>query len=498
MGTIGSKEDLGQIVVIYGNNTNDFTWREIELRSIYQTSGLIVDYHDKKYVITTRQRLISCKNIVMYHSYFCGKEEPVMRNDLQIIFQSIELNIIVLVTKNCDELDLTMGEIISGHFNPKNICPSYDITQDVFVVPTKKSIYHTIRMEMDLVSETINYHVHIYDVKFIKSMIYDKSYVPDTYMYKFGFKNSDNVDSAKPGSKTDHKLIGICGAIIFNKKHQLVGTITKCESKYLYVLPLKALMKIFNDFLEYLNKPSEYIGSLSVPFNYQINKSNCEIIQNILVCTNNGNKFLKKDDIIISIAGNPIEIMNENIMIYDNIYKNRIPLDMFVRLNFNKQTPINMVVKRKKKLLNMNIFGVCQNEIMTLTNVSHYHPINSIPYVNFNGIIIVQLTHELLDITMFNKKIILNSIISKYFDDGDDNYNILLIIDCLDDTIAKKYNFPQFENTDEKQIIICPFITMVNEKIISSLPEFENIIQTNVKIVLKVGPTHKDQRFIVF
>jgi hypothetical protein len=491
MGVFGSKEDLGQIVVIYGSNANDFDWRDIDSRSIYQTSGLIVESNGKKFVVTTRQKLISCKNIVMYHCYFCGIEEPIMRNDLQIIFHSIEFNIILLVTKNRDELDLTQSEIISGYFDPKNSCPSYDITKNIYIVPTVKSHYYTIRMEMNLESEIINYHVHIYDVKFSKSMTYNKSYVPDVYMYEFILKNSNS------------KLIGICGAIIYNKKHQLIGIITRCESKCFYVLPLRALIKIFNDFLEHINKPNQYNGLLSVPFNYQINNElNCEIAQNIIVCAKNGNKLLKKNDIIISVAGHQIEIINKCVIIYDNIYKDNIPLNMFICLNFNKQKPIDITIKRKGKILKLNIFAVSQNEFMPITNVSHYFPTNCIPHINFNGIIIVQLTHELLDITMFNKIILQNNVISKYFDDEEDNYKVLLIIDCLDDTIAKKYNLPQFQNIGEKQIIICPFIITINEKIISSLSEFANIIHTSSTktddpIVLKVGPSYENQQIII-
>ena len=487
MGALGSKEDLGQIVAIYGYNPNDFPWRSTDSRSVYQTSGLIIDCHDKKYVVTTRQRLISCKNIVMYHSYFRGIEEPVMRNDLQIIFQFIEFNIIILTTKDCDELDLAMSEIISGYYDPKIICPTHDIMKNHYTVPTKKSQYHTVRMDIDLNSETINYDVHIYDVKFIKSIIYDKSYVPDTYMYEFALKNIKNT-----------KLFGICGAIIFNKKFQLVGIISQSEGKSIYVLPANTLTRIITDFTKYSNSPDLYNGPALLPFSYDINNDSCCIItENANVHTEQNNKLLKKNDIVISVAGYAVQLQNEKVMIYDNNFKDNIPLDMHISLNFDANMPFNLVIKRKGKTISMDIFPIHQNKSLALTNMPYFCPLDIIPYVNINGVIIVQLTHELLDVTYFNKKILQNIVIDDYFENKSNNINVPIIIDCLDDTLAKKYELPQFINSGKKKHQ-CPFVTMANGMIVSSLQELENIIQLQpVSISLKTGLTFDDQQIII-
>ena len=118
MGVIGSKEKLGQIAVIYGYSPNDFSWLQIDNRAIYQTSGLIITLNNKQYVLTTRSRLISCQNIIMYYCHF-NDSEPIFRNNLQIIFQSIEYNIIILGTKGKNKLDFESSELISGDYIPK-------------------------------------------------------------------------------------------------------------------------------------------------------------------------------------------------------------------------------------------------------------------------------------------------------------------------------------------------------------------------------------------
>ncbi|XWV24962.1 hypothetical protein QJ856_gp0817 [Tupanvirus deep ocean] len=508
MGVLGSKESLGQIVVIYGYNSNDFAWRNFDSRSVYHTTGLIIKHQNKKYIVTTRQRLISCKNIVMYYCYFRGTE-PVMRNDLQILFQSIEYNIVILGTKDCDEFDLTMSEIIYGDHDPKNICPSYDITKSSFVVPTKRSHFHTVRMDMDLESNTINYQVHIYDVKFMKSFIYDSSYVPNNYMYKFTFKN-----------ETEPKLYGICGAIIFNKKHQLVGMISMSEENELYVLPTKTLCKVVNDFVRFKDNPNQYKGIVSLPFNYALNNNHVEItdINTFVLDSPSGTSFassselskrsspsgtskkiFRKNDKLISVGNFDIEV-DDGINVYDKDFRENIPLEIFIALNFDCDKPLDITILRKKKIINMSLCSASTRDCLPLTNRSYFYPINSIPYVNLNGIIFVQITHELLDITMYRNILLSNNLLGKYFADENDNYNKILIIDCLNYEIAEKYKLPQLLLTSEKQKLECPFVTTINGKDVSNLIELQNIITSNTKdkkIIIRVGVSYTNQFDII-
>jgi hypothetical protein len=491
MGVLGSKENLGQIVVIYGYNSNDFCWRQNDNKSIYHTSGLIISHNKKKYIITTRTKLIGCKNIVMYHCYFHGSE-PIMRNNLQILFQSIEYNIIVLVSENHNVFDLSASEIISGNYDPKIICPSYNIINNIFVVPTKKSHYYTVRMDLDLESDTINYRVHIYDAKFVKSVIYDKTFVPENYLYDFILQNNEsdqfqNNESEQFQNNNQQNmkcsdLVGICGAVIFNKKYQLVGIVSKSENKHLYVLPKKALSKIIGDFLEYLDKPNGYYGSLSLPFTYDMSKNNTNLIiaSTCSVNTPSGKKLLKINDELISINDNQVIIKNGNILVFDSQYKENIPMDIYLKINITKDIPIKLVILRRKIFMNINVYGSnVKNQVLLLTNQSHFHPICSIPYIKISNIIVVQLTHELLDITMTNKIIIKNDIIDAFLENTLDKIdNKLLIIDCLDSVLTKKYGFPRiFPN--ENQTLICPIVTMVNGKNVSVLEDLENIIFAN-------------------
>ena len=488
MGTIGSKEDLGQIVVIYGYNPNDFGWRQNDDRMIYHTSGLIICCSGKKYIMTTRTRLISCKNIVMYHCYFRGTE-PVMRNNLRILFQSIDYNIIILGTIGTNELDLTKSEIISSDCEQKYICPFNDIDKNDFIIPTKKSNYYTIRMDMDLDSDTINFPVHIYAVKYIQPIIYDKTFVPRNYIYNFIIKNN-NCD-----------LVGICGAIIFNKKHQLIGMISRTEKKNLFVLPTKVLVKIVKDFSQNLDEPDKYTGPLILPFNYKLSKNNDVIIaSDCLVETTNGDtKILKKYDKLISINGNYIFVRDKNAVVFDDHYKENVPLDIYIKLNISNHTLINLVLTRKKIFMNVILHGIrARDPIISLTNQPYFYPSTSIPYKMIGSLIIVELTHELFDITMLNKIILKNNTIDDFFENSLDKIDKrLIIIDCLDSQMTKKYNLPQIL-TNKKQTIICPTVLMVNGKnvyILNDLEDSNEIISINT-VVAKTN--NGDEFKIVF
>ena len=312
MGILGSKDKLSQIVILYGYNSNDFPWRDTKDKNIYHTTGLIIEYDSKKYVVTIRSNLISCKNIVMYHSYF-NDSESILKNNLSILFQSIEYNIIILGTIGKNMLDLSKSKIINEKNLSNFICQSYDICNNNFVIPKKKIEYYTIRMDIDLKPTIINYKTQIYNIFFIESFIFDETFLPKNFMYKF------TVDENKI------KLNGMCGSIIFNKKHELIGIITRIKNKILYVLPTKMLNKITTDFCKNLSNPTNYTGLLSFSFPYTIN-SGIIITENYYLNTIAGKFLIKSNDNIISIGGNDIIILDDEVLIKDNDLKKKYHL----------------------------------------------------------------------------------------------------------------------------------------------------------------------------
>jgi len=491
MGALGSKENLGQMVVIYGYNANDFAWRQTDNRSVYQTTGLIINYHNKKYVLTTRDRFIGCKRIVMYHSYFTATDS-VMRNNLHILFQSIEHNIIILGTKKRDELDLTMSKILHGYHDPQIVCPSYNIAnQNNFIVPTKRSSYYTVRMDMDLKSEKINYYVHIYDVKFLGSIIYDKTFVPSNYVYEF------SVTSKK------YDLHGIHGAVIFNRKLQPVGLISKTEENKLFVIPTKSLSKIVTDFINYSNKPEKYHGPICMPFTYEISK------KSVLVVKSKPEVFNippKTNDSFVAINGNIIAINNKIATVFDNDFKEYIPLDIYLKLNIeNILTAELSFVRRKKTITSKIIDDQYFNKLelgIPLTDQPYFYPICAIPYKIIGGLVVVQLTHEILDITMRAKIILKNDTIDHFLDGLIDNIeNMIIVIDCLNALLAKTYDLPQFIPNKKKQTIKCHTLVAVNGKKVFTLSDLNEseieLTQSECLVITLESPRKKQYELVL-
>jgi len=481
MGTTSSKKNLGQIVAIYGYTYNIFQWKQIDSRVVFHTTGLIVGDHQSnlKYLITTRDRLINCKDIVMYHCDFREPHNIIMRNNLCILFQSIEFNFIILGTVGFQSLDFNSSEIISGDYDSKITFPYHNVSPNDHIVPTKRSHYYVIRMEMNLETETLNYIVHIHDTIFEKSISYDETFLPANYMYKFTLK--DKIQS------------GIHGAIIINKKNKLIGLVshTQITTNTLFISPTKIISKMFSDYTTCINKPSEYNGSMCLPFNYDAN----------MIITNSNN-HLKQNDKLISINDHTITNKDNEAVVFDPDYKTHIPLENFLMLTLKPNIPVDIEIMRNKKIMKFPIYGSYINEISSipLTSQSYFNPHHIIPFININGIIIVQLTHELIDITVRDKIILTNSIIDDLKENNlEPSEKIFIVIDCLNDVLRVKYALPTIIIPEEKSIVInCPFIISINQKSIKFLSEIESVVaSTNAPVEILVGVAHNKNKQLV-
>ena len=449
MGAVGSKEKLSQIVVVYGCNCKDFNWKDDDDRNVYHAGGTIINCGSKKYVITTRSRLIGCNNLVMYHSYF-NENNAILRNDLYVIFQSMEYNIIILATIGKTELDLSVSEIISGEYNNTMIADSYDILNKKLVIPTPRSHYYTTIMDLDLEAKAVKYRVDIYDAKFGKAFVFDQTFLPANYLYEFKIDKNNKTP-----------LFGIYGAVIYNKKLNLIGMVTEVNNNILYVLPTKVLHKVVYDFINYYDNPGNYHGPRMLPFNFRISK---KLDIKILKIDSAYNKkiMLKENDKILSINGKEVLVVKKN-----KNYDFEIPNIPYVMPSF------------------------------PLTSQPYYFPKSVFPYLNINGIIIVELTHELIDMIVMHDIKLKNNLVADYLESKMNTYcRYLIIIDCLNIGLAKEYNLPQWE-LDKKQNIICPTIKTINQKLVSTLDDVQNNIlqiadgKYNLQIGLPDGSTNE-------
>lgn len=490
MGAIGSKEKLSQIVVIYGHNYQCFPWKNQTDRDIYHASGLIISVADKKYILTTRTNLIACKNLVMYHSYF-NDAETILRNNLSIIFQSIEYNIMLLVTNGKTELDLNCSEVISGEIAENSICNSHDILNIGMNKPTTRSQYYMAIVDINLKNDAIQQNVEIYNAKFLKDIIYDKTFLPANYFYKY-----------KLFTKDDDTIYGVYGAAIFNKKLKLMGIVTHQENGMIYVLPVKMIQKIVRDFVTFKQDPKTYIPFRRLPIDYKIsNKTSQFKITNVY---DHDKKLFKENDKIISIDGNPIKFLetakkklNTIPIIHDIELNVEIPLDVYLNLNLKANTNSKIIIDNKDggiQEISVNNIPYVPNPFK-FTAQPYFYPGNIIPYVNFRELIIVELTHELIHILFMHNIKIKNHIVDAYFADKKMDYGkYFLILDCLDQTLSQKLDLP-YISFQKKLTINCPTIISVNEKNFDNLDDFKNIPEN--KCVFKIKTMNSIQEFCI-
>lgn len=520
MGVNSSKDKLSQFVVIYGFDSNAFGWRDIDNRNVYHTTGLIIENQGCKYVVTTRSQLIHCRHIVMYYSSFDGAvvsisgkntifNTTVLRNDLRILFQSIEFNIIILGTKDKTFLDLSASELILGDQLPSHVHAHQ--LENYMIVPKKSTTYHTALMNMDLDSHYTNFETHIYHAKFVKSFINDETYLPSNYFYQFKLSNIDEANK--------ENLVGINGAMVFNKQHQVIGMVSSSRGKYLEVLPYKALAKIVRDF--FTTNQDNYSGLYILPIipkimvfetdkkkDYQppgcSSRSTSNVESKLMIeksyLTKDSQPLLRENDEIIQVNGLPILLENDSIKIWDSDYKDHLPLDLYLRLNLTKDTTIKMLVRGSRK--NPRIKGNGEPNLFELSDIKgsplnhfifpissrpYFYPTNSISYSNIRGLIITELTHELIDICACHQIVLTNDIIEMIYREGiPDCQQFLVILDCLSQELIDKYHLPCL-TCDRKRVIPIPIIYQVNENKVSTLADVSSLHDNLVSLELKVG-----------
>ncbi|MEM0354086.1 MAG: hypothetical protein QXW79_00755 [Thermoplasmata archaeon] len=467
MDAIGLKKLLSDIVVIHGFNLNVYTWRDSKEKYIYPATGLIVESYGNKYLVTTRSKIIDCEDIIMFHNCF-NEDETITKQSLHILFQSIEYELIVLGTKDRMNLDFNASKLINGKYISNEIFGYNIMENDLFIVPTKRSEYRVIKMKMN--QKNTHYKVDIYNTKFIGSIIYNEKYTPDDYIYMFEIPNLN-------------KLNGFCGSVVTNSKNKLVGLVLGIREKRLYVIPTKTIRKMLSDYVKFLNKPDQYCGIIELPFKLGITKKSEIRIADVY----DGAQGMS-GDLVHSIDGKPIFIRKGKILIFDENYKYNLPLDVYLHQNFDQESEIKVGILRGDRNIRTIIKGVPYQSIsIPLTFRPYYFPRPGISHINISGIIIVELTHELIHITLSNNIEITNSLIKKFFSNKlEDFKNYLIIIDCLNENLVKKYGFPKLDPNLNRQIINCPQVLSINKKKVGTIREVSNVLLKKNSLLVKM------------
>ncbi|BCS83193.1 hypothetical protein QLL95_gp0930 [Cotonvirus japonicus] len=447
---------INNIVVIYGYNYNDLSWRNMDNRSLYKTTGLILEYDNKKYIVTTREKIISCDTILAYH--LIKKNNTITKTILHILFQSIEFNLIILGTVGFDSFDTESSTIISG--SGSNKFKNQDINTIKHIIPTKRSQYNVIKIDIDLHDDIIKSNVHIFDVKYVKSCIYDKTFLPRRYVYKFKLQSSSN------------KLVGIVGSSIFTKKNKIIGIVFFAKKNNLYVIPLSIIKINFEDFINNSSNTDNYKGFPIFPYEHDIHKY--MILKNINPQSNKQKKLQnitpKNGDIVLAINGNNIIIENNDACIYDDNYKKYIPFDIFFMINIRNTDTFDLLIRRKMKTF-LVTSKINHSGNLLLTDLQYFYPKIFLPFKIIKNFVVAKLTHELLNTFAMNKIPFNDSLINLLTD----KQQKLLIVDYLDHKFIDKFKIDGV-NT---------ILLQINDTKVFDLSDIDVFLESN-KIILSL------------
>ncbi|AGC01991.1 hypothetical protein H012_gp469 [Acanthamoeba polyphaga moumouvirus] len=446
------------MVVIYGYNYNCFPWRYNKDKSVYKTCGFVIKYNNDRYIVSTRQKLISCSDIIAYS--FNKKKDEISRHILIKIHHCIETNIIIFQVTDEDSFE------IKG-FDIKN-----------FTIPNKNNEYQIIKVDLNLESIINQFNIHYYDIKYIKPTLFKKTFVPRNYMYKYKVYGNHSEDNFSGSLIIESENIVGISSIIINNIH--------------YVVPMKFIKKIIDDYIYNSNNKFIQSGLTYLPFNYIIKEDVAIVLKQTKVSTINGNKIIKANDIILSINKNKIIVKNNDAFIYDEELKDFIPIDIYIMWNHNQDNILRIKIKRGEKIISIGVNKTKSTSSLNLTKLWEDNYESVIPYYNLNGIIITWLTHELIDILISHNYIPSNYIIDSLFEgDIDKLKDTLIIIDCLDDGVRYKYDLPTIKKKCLKNgnlnCYVVKKIKNICAQSISKLEDIDNLKTTNCKIKLQIN-----------
>ena len=468
--------NINQSATIYANASNIPSQLGIKICEpvendfVHQISCVIIENNGSKYVISARKKIIQCKKIELY---YCKFGQLIYKNDLQILFQSIETNIVILGTVGYDDLRLDLSELIKGNIDnidympfqsPTNI-PSITIPNK-FTMPKLKKKYYAGMIDVNPVDEIVSNNN--YEFKYKRSSIATNCYLPPIYMFEFELKKKKLI-------MNDFK--DLYGTFIFDHNQKPIGFITEITSEmYCIVLPIRHVYKIINNFFDGINVDHS-TKSLCSPISYTVRKtpkSANMIIDSVYIDTNIN---LKSKDRIISIDNKEIIIKGNEALVFDDEYDDCLPFDVYLGLNLNSYSMMNITIERKNKIISYDFPGVpIDTYRLSLTDQSEFYPTDPIPFINLGGLIIVQFTHELLDILAGNQ-IKLNSYVIDDFMASVDNKKINHLLILSNSSKKKKTVSINMSSIGSYNIIDCPILLKMNGTKVCTLVELNQLIK---------------------
>ena len=454
---------------------NDYGWKKTkESEACLYSTAIVVRHENKRYVISPRNLTGSCETIAFHYNNFEKNKYVMYFSMLEILFSYSELNLAILVSRGCDEYIPEKSKKLPGFRNCGKISfhSGLKYTENLFV-PKERMTYKAIVYNTDFNKRREGSAIYNVNVQFNGIVEFNRMFFPAIQMYNFSVRSN----------KKD--FTGIVGSPIVDNQNNICGFVTVVdENNDLYVEPVEHIIKMLDDYKRCSKNPDKYNGSSVIPFEYAVENDSCVVTCMKLVDTPNGTrKMFKKGDVIVKIDEEMVNVIDGKAYLRDKVFDNDVSIDMYVRANCTDVT--NVVVERKGRILEMTICLPGVNEKNDITCVPYLHPTVPIPYVNISGIIVTQLTKELLYMFEINDIDVGNELIDKYYDEKNvDISGTLVIIDVINKRISNRYKMlPTIKDKDEQELHL-PILKSINGKPINNLIDMPNYFDQNTVLNL--------------
>jgi hypothetical protein len=485
------------IVSIYGHNHTPFSWNKNlcinDEKSMTNAIGMIVyDDDDNKYIIASRKKLAMYKNYIVFHR----KHDNIMTNKLHAIFQLIDYDIIIFGTDNSMYFDETKSKIVLGNPNINNSITAYKFKKIHVIKQTKK--YFSTKIDIVTDGDEVKYQFISYEMKYLDTVQNNNTYVPGMLAHKF--KIQDN-------SSTSIQSADCSDSIILNETNEIIGFSLYDSDKILYVLPIQFLETGFKIFLKSLDQKNNDnfqkkftsitdMFSITTHIDHEDDKYICN--KQIQIVTENGIKIIKKGDQLLEVNDIKIKFLENEFGVDDPDVNKFVNLAVYIKLHPSILSPLKIKINRNQKNIIFNIHNIITiiNKLQ-LSAMTYFLPSENIPIINYKGIIITTLSHELIDLLYSYYETIQNEFITNNINDNN-NSEILdshvVMIDCINDD----YDDDTLPNLKSKKIIGLPFITKINDIQVKHIIDIEKYIANESEIKsIHFGINFGDQKKLI-
>ena len=251
-----------------------------------------------------------------------------------------------------------------------------------------------------------------------------------------------------------HTTSNMHGAIL-QKHGELFGMIIGISDGNYMAVPANIMHSILRKYIDSIG--NTHVHDLpQCPFNYIVKSRQIIIDRGCNLKLSNSVRQLRKGDIINKIDDYTILEQDGNAMVYcddSRIYT----LKNYIQL-----------VKKHQQITELTITRIvgnsnCQKKIAFDTyarnNAMKYSPMCgysacAITFANMNGIIIAELSHELLHVFAKLNVTLTCQAVQDYFKTGIGKAGIYLIVDCISQHLAQQYNLPvcQFSSNNHSKL----------------------------------------------